>query len=109
MNILQKEINFDRFVRGLVFLTVLAALVWVVGLLSDVLLPFFIAWVLAYQHDASCNDAPKQCQRGEHAQPAKAQSARGLQKRSHGVEQVSQYPCNEEWEQHVAQQPDNPH
>lgn len=48
MNILQKEINFDRFVRGLVFLTVLAALVWVVGLLSDVLLPFFIAWVLAY-------------------------------------------------------------
>jgi predicted PurR-regulated permease PerM len=48
MNIFQKEINFDRFVRGLLFLAILAGIVWVVGLLSDVLLPFFIAWVMAY-------------------------------------------------------------
>ncbi len=48
MNILHKEINFDRFVRGVIFLSVLAAIVWIVGQLSDVLLPFFIAWVLAY-------------------------------------------------------------
>lgn len=48
MNIFQKEINFDRFVRGLLFVAILAGIVWVVGLLSDVLLPFFIAWVMAY-------------------------------------------------------------
>ena len=48
MGIFQKEINFDRFVRGLIFIVLLSALVMVVGYLGEVLLPFFLAWVLAY-------------------------------------------------------------
>lgn len=43
-----KEINFDRFVRGAIFLVVLAAVCYLIGYLSGVLLPFFIAWLLAY-------------------------------------------------------------
>lgn len=43
-----KEINFDRFVRGLIFLTVLVAGYFLVCYLSPVLLPFVVAWAFAY-------------------------------------------------------------
>lgn len=42
------EINFDRFVRGLILLGVFVLGIYVINTLSGVLLPFVIAWVLAY-------------------------------------------------------------
>lgn len=43
-----KEINFDRFARGLIFVCVCVAGYFLVTYLSPVLLPFVVAWVLAY-------------------------------------------------------------
>lgn len=43
-----KEINFDRFVRGLIFMTVLVAGYFLVCYLSPVLVPFVVAWAFAY-------------------------------------------------------------
>lgn len=45
---MHKEITFDRFVRGLIFLLVTGALIFVIGFLSPVLVPFFVAWFIAY-------------------------------------------------------------
>lgn len=45
---LKKEITFDRFIRGLLLVGGAAAALYVIDLLSGVLLPFFIAWLLAY-------------------------------------------------------------
>ena len=45
---LDKEITFDRVIRWLIAGLVATALVWLVNRLSSVLLPFFIAWILAY-------------------------------------------------------------
>ena len=45
---LEKEITFDRFVRGLlIFLGVVVA-IFAISYLSKVLVPFFVAWFLAY-------------------------------------------------------------
>ena len=43
-----KEINFDRFVRGLIFLVIIVAAYFLVNELSGILLPFFVAWLVAY-------------------------------------------------------------
>lgn len=43
-----KEINFDRFARGLIFACVCVAGYFLATYLSPVLLPFVVAWVLAY-------------------------------------------------------------
>ena len=43
-----KEITFDRFIRGIIFLAGAAIIGWLINRLSTVLLPFFIAWLLAY-------------------------------------------------------------
>lgn len=45
---LPKQINFDQFVRGLVFLGIFGAIIWSIGQLSSVLLPFVVALMLAY-------------------------------------------------------------
>lgn len=45
---LEKEITFDRFIRGLITIGALLLVVFTVKALSSVLLPFFIAWFLAY-------------------------------------------------------------
>ncbi len=45
---LQKEITFDRFIRGLIVVAILLLAGWLITRLSTVLLPFFIAWLLAY-------------------------------------------------------------
>lgn len=45
---LEKEITFDRFIRGLITIGALLLVVFTVKALSSVLLPFFIAWLLAY-------------------------------------------------------------
>lgn len=44
----RKEINFDRFVRGLLLVCGVVMAVLAINYLSSVLLPFFIAWLLAY-------------------------------------------------------------
>ena len=45
---MKKEITFDRFIRGLIFLIGSAAAILLVRRLESVLLPFFVAWLLAY-------------------------------------------------------------
>ena len=45
---LEKTITFDRFVRGMLTTLLIGAILFVVNYLSNVLLPFFIAWLLAY-------------------------------------------------------------
>lgn len=44
----QHPITFDRFIRGLIGLIVIAALGILLYYLSGVLIPFFVAWVVAY-------------------------------------------------------------
>lgn len=48
MQFLRPTITFDRFIRGVLFLTLLAVLAWGLHGLSAVLLPFLIAWVGAW-------------------------------------------------------------
>lgn len=45
---LDKEINFDRFARGLIFVAIVVAAYFLVSYLSPVLIPFVVAWALAY-------------------------------------------------------------
>ena len=45
---LEKTITFDRFVRGMLITFLVGAILFVTNYLSSVLLPFFIAWLLAY-------------------------------------------------------------
>ena len=45
---LEKTITFDRFVRGMLITLLVAAILYVTNYLSSVLLPFFIAMLLAY-------------------------------------------------------------
>ncbi len=43
-----KKITFDSFIRGTIVIAAIVAGIWLVNRLSSVLLPFFIAWILAY-------------------------------------------------------------
>ena len=43
-----KPITFDTFVRWLIGALVVAALLYIINYLSGVLLPFFVAWLIAY-------------------------------------------------------------
>lgn len=45
---LEKEITFDRFIRGLLAVCGAGVAIYTINILSGVLLPFFIAWILAY-------------------------------------------------------------
>lgn len=45
---LDEKITFDRFVRGLLLVTGVVGLYYLLDALSGVLLPFFVAWLLAY-------------------------------------------------------------
>lgn len=44
----QKKITFDSFIRGLLGGAVFIAVLYLLNRLSGVLLPFFIAWIIAY-------------------------------------------------------------
>ena len=44
----RKEITFDKFIRWAGVAVLVLAVLYVVNYLSSVLLPFFIAWFLAY-------------------------------------------------------------
>ena len=45
---LQKKITFDSFIRGILTAAVIVGILYLVNLLSGVLLPFFVAWLIAY-------------------------------------------------------------
>ena len=45
---LEKKITFDSFIRGALTVAVIVALFWLLDRLSGVLLPFFVAWLVAY-------------------------------------------------------------
>ncbi len=45
---IEEKITFDRFIRWMLIALLLTALFIVTNYLSGVLLPFFIAWLLAY-------------------------------------------------------------
>ena len=44
----QKKITFDSFIRGLVTVAIIVGIVMLLNRLSGVLLPFFLAWLIAY-------------------------------------------------------------
>lgn len=44
----QPPITFDRFIRGILLIIIIACIAISIYCLSDVLLPFFVAWVAAY-------------------------------------------------------------
>lgn len=48
MQIFRQEITFDRFIRGTLFVALLALFVAGINWLSAVLLPFFAAWAIAW-------------------------------------------------------------
>lgn len=45
---LEKKITFDSFIRGIISILIIIGILYLVNYLSGVLLPFFIAWLLAY-------------------------------------------------------------
>ncbi len=45
---LEKKITFDSFIRGIISLVILIGILMLINRLSSVLLPFFIAWLIAY-------------------------------------------------------------
>lgn len=45
---LEKEITFDRFVRGLLVFSCFALAMWLLRYLSGVLIPFCVGWLIAY-------------------------------------------------------------
>ena len=45
---MHKQITFDSFIRGLIAILVVCGALYLIDMLSGVLLPFFIAWLLAY-------------------------------------------------------------
>jgi len=44
----QKKITFDSFIRGIMTIAIVVGIVMLLNRLSAVLLPFFVAWLLAY-------------------------------------------------------------
>ena len=45
---LEKKITFDSFIRGIISILIIIGILYLVNYLSSVLLPFFIAWLIAY-------------------------------------------------------------
>ena len=45
---LEKKITFDSFIRGIISALIIIGLLYLVNYLSSVLLPFFVAWLIAY-------------------------------------------------------------
>lgn len=45
---LQKKITFDSFIRGILTAIVIIGILYLINRLSGVLLPFFVAWLIAY-------------------------------------------------------------
>lgn len=48
MHMERKQITFDRFVRGAMAAMLVAGILYLLNILSGVLTPFFVAWLIAY-------------------------------------------------------------
>ena len=48
IDMIRQEINFDMFVRGLIGVIIVVGIIMLLGKLSGVLTPFFLAWLIAY-------------------------------------------------------------
>lgn len=46
---LEEKITFDKFIRWMLIALLVGAVLFITNYLSNVLLPFFVAWLLAYQ------------------------------------------------------------
>ena len=44
----QKKITFDSFIRSIMAVIIVIGIVWLLDILSSVLLPFFLAWLISY-------------------------------------------------------------
>ena len=44
----EKKITFDSFIRGILTGAIIIGVLYMLNRLSSVLLPFFIAWLIAY-------------------------------------------------------------
>ena len=55
MDFFEKPFTFDRVVRILITITFFLGVLWIIDYLSDVLLPFFIALILAYMMNPFVN------------------------------------------------------
>ena len=44
----EKKITFDSFIRGIIILALIIGVLYLLNILSGVLLPFFLAWIIAY-------------------------------------------------------------
>ena len=44
----RQEINFDKFVRGLIGVIIIVGIIMLLNRLRGVLTPFFLAWLIAY-------------------------------------------------------------
>ncbi|MGN0310611.1 MAG: AI-2E family transporter [Bacteroides sp.] len=44
----RKKITFDSFIRGVIGILLAVGVLWLINRLSGVLLPFFVAWLIAY-------------------------------------------------------------
>ena len=51
---IQKKITFDSFIRGILTAMVIIGILYLVNRLSGVLLPFFIAWLIAWVKFMRC-------------------------------------------------------
>ena len=47
-DMVRQEINFDKFVRGLIGVIIVVGIIMLLSRLSGVLTPFFLAWLIAY-------------------------------------------------------------
>ena len=45
---LEEKITFDKFIRWMLIALLVGAVLFITNYLSNVLLPFFVAWLLAY-------------------------------------------------------------
>ena len=45
---IEEKITFDRFIRWMIIVLIVVGVYLIVSKLSSVLLPFFVAWFLAY-------------------------------------------------------------
>lgn len=43
-----RQYTFDRVVRGIIYIAAIAGIFWLVTILKSVLLPFLVAWLIAY-------------------------------------------------------------
>ena len=55
---IQKKITFDSFIRGILTAMVIIGILYLVNRLSGVLLPFFIAWLIAFLSEQIASEEP---------------------------------------------------